>query len=86
MSYILLTGKHPFFEPDTTKMFIRVAAGDYQFKPEDWRNTSTDAKVGYPAAGGGGGGGTCFVSPIKRVYLSCLSLVFLWHCFCSCIR
>lgn len=45
IAYILLTGKHPFFEPDTTRMFVRVAAADYQFKPEDWRNTSTDAKV-----------------------------------------
>eukprot|EP00903_Cladosiphon_okamuranus_P012203 g11446.t1 len=44
IAYTLLTGKHPFFDPDTTKMFCRVAAGDYQFKPEDWRNTSIDAK------------------------------------------
>ncbi len=46
ISYILLTGKHPFFEPDTTKMFIRVAAGDYQFHQKDWRNISAEAKVG----------------------------------------
>ncbi|CAM9927823.1 unnamed protein product [Pylaiella littoralis] len=44
IAYILLTGKNPFFEPDTTKMFVRVAAGDYEFKPEDWRNTSNEAK------------------------------------------
>ncbi|CAN0401873.1 unnamed protein product, partial [Scytosiphon promiscuus] len=44
ISYILLSGKHPFFEPDTTKMFIRVAAGDYQFKPEEWGNISGEAK------------------------------------------
>lgn len=46
LAYILLSGKHPFFEPDSKKMFLRVAAGDCEFKPEGcWRNTSEDAKV-----------------------------------------
>lgn len=51
ISYILLTGKHPFFDPDTTKMFIRVAAGDYQFDQKDWRNISVEAKVGLLLSG-----------------------------------
>lgn len=46
LAYILLSGKHPFFEPDTKKMFLRVAAGDCEFKPERcWGNTSDHAKV-----------------------------------------
>lgn len=46
LTFILLSGKHPFFEPDTAKMFLRVAAGDCEFKPEScWRNTSDHAKV-----------------------------------------
>lgn len=46
LAYILLSGKHPFFEPDTKKMFLRVAAGDCEFKPEScWGNTSDHAKV-----------------------------------------
>lgn len=46
LAYILLSGKHPFFESDTKKMFLRVAASDYEFKPEScWDNASGDAKV-----------------------------------------
>lgn len=46
LAYILLSGKHPFFERDTSKMFLRVAAGDCEFKPEScWDNTSDHAKV-----------------------------------------
>lgn len=45
IAFILLSGEHPFFEPDTTKMFIRVAAGDYEFKPKEWGNISGEAQV-----------------------------------------
>eukprot|EP00903_Cladosiphon_okamuranus_P019868 g18261.t1 len=44
IAYILLTGKHPFFDHNATRMFNQVAAGGYQFEPEDWTNTSIDAK------------------------------------------
>ncbi|CBN74237.1 Myosin light chain kinase (MLCK) [Ectocarpus siliculosus] len=44
IAFMLLSGAHPFFEPDTTKMFIRVAAADYQFKPTEWRNISGEAQ------------------------------------------
>ncbi|CAM9301089.1 unnamed protein product [Ectocarpus fasciculatus] len=44
IAFILLSGEHPFFESDTTKMFIRVAAGDYEFKPKEWRNISGEAQ------------------------------------------
>lgn len=77
ISYMLLTGKHPFFDPDTTKMFCRVAAGDYQFKPEDWRNTSTDAKVGWPAAAASG---TCFC--VSHEHVLPFSLAFVSCCCC----
>lgn len=45
IAFILLSGAHPFFEPDTTKMFIRVAASDYEFKSNEWRNISGEAQV-----------------------------------------
>eukprot|EP00903_Cladosiphon_okamuranus_P020574 g18885.t1 len=45
LTYILLSGKHPFLERDTRKMLLRVAASDYEFKPEDcWGSISGDAK------------------------------------------
>ncbi|CAN0207403.1 unnamed protein product, partial [Hapterophycus canaliculatus] len=43
ISYILLSGKHPFLE-EAGKSFHRMAAGDCQFKREDWGNISEEAK------------------------------------------
>lgn len=45
IAFMILSGAHPFFEPDTTKMFIRVAAADYQLKPNERRNISGEAQV-----------------------------------------
>lgn len=43
--YILLGGYHPFYERNTTKMFVRVAAGDWGFPHETWDGISEEAKV-----------------------------------------
>lgn len=43
--FILLGGYHPFYDMNTTKMFIRVAAGDWQFTNEAWADISEEAKV-----------------------------------------
>ena len=42
--YILLGGRHPFYESNTTKMFIRIAAADFVFG-DNWTNTTEEAKV-----------------------------------------
>ncbi|CAM9811788.1 unnamed protein product [Scytosiphon promiscuus] len=44
IAYMLLNGDHPFLEADRKKMFLRVAAGDCRFKPEDWIGVSDHAK------------------------------------------
>lgn len=45
--FILLGGYHPFYHKNTTKMFIRVAAGDWEFTHAVWDNISEEAKVLY---------------------------------------
>lgn len=43
--FTLISGNHPFYQRDTTKMFIKVAAGDCEFSNEAWQYTSDGAKV-----------------------------------------
>ena len=43
--FILLGGYHPFYNKNTTKMFIRVAAGDWEFTHDVWDSISEKAKV-----------------------------------------
>lgn len=45
ITYILLSGRNPFFHSDEQQMCLRVAAGTYDFKGGEWGNISSDAKV-----------------------------------------
>ena len=43
--YVLLSGELPFYHKNTTKLFLRIAAGDYDLNSDRLRNVSGEAKV-----------------------------------------
>jgi len=46
IAFTILSGKHPFFRKgDMAKMALRIVAGDFEFRPEDWTNISEHARV-----------------------------------------
>ena len=43
--FVLLVGDLPFYDKNTTKMFLRIAAGDYDLNSDRLKNVSDEAKV-----------------------------------------
>lgn len=44
ITYILLCGYPPFFDPDQDRLAKKVVRGKYKFRDEDWADISDDAK------------------------------------------
>ncbi|CAN0053337.1 unnamed protein product [Ascophyllum nodosum] len=44
VAHIILVGCHPFYHPDTTKMYRRVKEGGLEFRERVWVNLSNQAK------------------------------------------
>eukprot|EP01114_Cavostelium_apophysatum_P008893 TRINITY_DN2185_c0_g1_i2.p1 TRINITY_DN2185_c0_g1~~TRINITY_DN2185_c0_g1_i2.p1 ORF type:complete len:550 (+),score=154.10 TRINITY_DN2185_c0_g1_i2:658-2307(+) len=44
-AYLLLSGAHPFNDPNTMKLYAKIRQGTYDFPEESWKNVSAEAKT-----------------------------------------